>query len=77
VQVTGRVFLVGEIVQTGRTNDEIEVAVTEAADRQTLGDALQFPMIFHTVSGEPDEPHLEVTPGAVPEVRGEEPVLEF
>jgi len=32
-------------------------------------------LTFHTVSKEPVESHIEVTPGAVPEQRGEEPDL--
>lgn len=32
-------------------------------------------LTFHTVAKEPVEPHVEVSPGAVPEQRGEEPDL--
>jgi hypothetical protein len=69
----GRVFLVGEIVVTGQTDDEIEVALTDGGDRQGLVDAL--PMFrgrlrFHSVDGEPDEPFVEVTPGSDPVPQG-------
>lgn len=67
--VTGRVFLVGEIVQRGVTEDDIEVAITDPSDRQVLIDGLpQYAGILHvhSVSAEPTEPHIEVTPGAEP-----------
>jgi hypothetical protein len=67
--VSGRVFLVGEIVQAGQTEDDIEVAVTEPGDRQVIADGLpQYAGLlhFHHVEAEPVEPHIEVTPGAEP-----------
>jgi len=79
LQVEGQVFLVGEIVQSNQTSGDIEVSVTKGSDRQIIADGLPqwaARLQFHTVSGEPGEPHVEVTPGAVPEQRGEEPDLE-
>jgi hypothetical protein len=72
------VFLVGEIVQ-GQTDDNLEVAVTEPADKQTLADGLpQYAgrLSFTTVSGEPRERFVEVSAGATPEPQGEEPDLD-
>lgn len=77
VEVKGKVFLVGEIVE-GQTDDDIEVALTDSSDRQPLSDGLpQYAgrLTFHTVSAEPTEPHVPVGPGAVPEAQGEEPDL--
>lgn len=65
--LSGRVFLVGEIVQRGSTDSDIEIAVTDAADKQPIADALKQwagRISFHVVEAEPTEPHLEVTPGA-------------
>lgn len=76
--ITGRVFLMGEIVQNGDTVKDIEVAVTDASDKQVIVDGLSqwsSRLVFHTVSGEPGEPHVEVTPGAVPDQKGAEPDL--
>lgn len=70
--LTGRVFLTGEIVQRGETANDIEVAITNQPDQQILIDGLpqyQGRLVFHLVSHEPSEPHLEVTPGA-PAQRG-------
>jgi hypothetical protein len=78
LQPSGRVFLVGEIVQSHETDDNIEVALTDGSDRQVIADGLpqwSDRLTFHTVSKEPVEPHVEVTPGAVPEAAGEEPDL--
>ena len=74
--VVGRVFLVGEIVQTGRTEEEVEVAVTDPADKNTLTAAVPFELAFTVVTDVPGEPHIEVTPGAQPLQAGEEPTLE-
>jgi hypothetical protein len=71
--VKGRVFLVGEIVATGQTNGDIEVALT-ADDRQAIGQGLpQYAsrFVFHHVTGEPQEAHVEVTPGQVPQQGGQ------
>ncbi len=64
--IIGRVFLVGEIVDTGQTDDVIDVAVTESADRATIMG--QLPQLaqrleIHVIEGEPNEKHVEVTPG--------------
>jgi hypothetical protein len=66
--VQGRVFLVGEIVERGETNGDIEVALT-ADDRQAIAAGVpQYAarLVFHHVQGEPQEKHVEVTPGKVP-----------
>lgn len=65
--VTGKVYLVGEIVVRGATDDDLEVAVTEAGDRQVLADQLTMfagRLVFHVVDEQPDEDFIEVTPGA-------------
>ena len=72
----GRVFLVGEIVQRGETSGDIEVALTVSDDRQVLVQGLPRyakRMTFHVVSGEPSEPHLEVTPGAPEAAQASQP----
>jgi hypothetical protein len=72
VAVTGRVFLVGEIVQRGQTDGDVEVALTEQADQDALNQGLpQYAgrLVFHLVASEPSEPHMEVTQGA-PAQRG-------
>jgi hypothetical protein len=63
--VAGQVFLVGELVQHGETDSDIEVMLTEKADQQVI--AQQLPqwsgrLSFHVVSGAPGEPHIDVTP---------------
>ena len=64
VPLQGRAFLVGEIVATGQTNDAVEIAVTDDADRQPLQDAATFPTVFHTVAGEPREQFAEIGSGS-------------
>jgi hypothetical protein len=67
--VAGRVFLVGEIVQVGSTDDDIEVRLTEPGDRQAIADGLpQYAglIAFGAVQDVPAETHIEVTPGAEP-----------
>lgn len=76
VQVQGRVFLVGEIVQAGATAEEVEVSVTDPADRQPLDRAASFPTVFRVIQDEPGEQFVEVTPGSEAVVRGEEPTLD-
>jgi hypothetical protein len=76
--IRGRVFLVGAIVQESETSDNIEVALTDSSDKQTINDGLPVyagRLTFHTVNKEPVEPHVEVTPGAVPQQAGTEPDL--
>lgn len=58
--INGRAWLIGEIVATG-TAQNVEVAVTDPADRQTLADAAKFPVQFHVVQGEPQEVSVEIT----------------
>ncbi len=72
LQFNGRVFLVGEIVQRGSTSDPVEVRVTDASDRQTASQ-VPFPVSVRVLPGEPQEPYVEVTPGANPVIKGEEP----
>lgn len=62
--LTGRVWLVGQIL-TGQTTGPIDVSVTAAADRQTISAALsQYQFVFHVVKGVPPEKNVEVTPQA-------------
>lgn len=64
----GRVFLVGEIVQEGYTENDLEVALTEAGDRQTIisqAPDLRGRVHFTRVATEPREQFVEVTPGAI------------
>lgn len=77
--VNGRVFLVGEIVAQGQTRDDIEVAVTDMSDKQTIAAALpEFAgmLVFLDVEGEPREQFVEVTPGQDVAPGGVEPTLE-
>lgn len=59
VDLVGRAWLVGQIVMVGVTN-EVEVALTDDADRQTIADALRVPVVFHRVTGPPAEEAVEV-----------------
>jgi hypothetical protein len=75
VEVSGRVFLVGEIVERGEVRNNIDVAVTDPTDRQVLVTALpqyQGRLVFVLVDGEPREANIEVTPGAETSPRGAE-----
>jgi hypothetical protein len=71
--ITGQVFLVGEIVQTGETTDTIGVDITADADRDIIGRGVQFPVQIKMITGVPNEPYIEVTPGASGAVQGEMP----
>lgn len=73
--VQGQVFLVGEIVDRGETDDTVEIAVTNGADRQVIQPAVPFPVSFQVVEGEPAEEFVEVTPGSDPRTGGAEPDL--
>jgi hypothetical protein len=73
--VAGQVFLVGEIIETGQTDDAVEISVTDPADRQTIKSGVPFEVVFHVVQGEPQEEFLEATPGADPRSGGAEPDL--
>ena len=67
IDVEGEVWLVGEIVQQGATSEDIEVDVTEPGDRQTLVSELpqyRGRLFFRVITTVPDEPFVEVTPGA-------------
>jgi hypothetical protein len=59
-EISGRAWLVGEIVQRGVTSGPVEIAVTDPADRQPLADAANFPVQFHIVAGEPKEQAEEI-----------------
>lgn len=72
LQVQGRVFLVGEIVQTGQTADPVNVDITSDADRDVVS-KVPFPVIVKVVAAEPSEPYIEVTPGADTAMKGELP----
>lgn len=71
--VSGRIFLVGEIVQTGQTSDTINVDITDTSDRDVISRGVQLPMQIKVVSKEPSEPYIEVTPGVNPVQKGELP----
>jgi hypothetical protein len=73
--IVGKVFLVGEIVVEGQTDDAVEISVTDAADRQTIKNSVQFEVAFQVIQGEPAEEYVEVTPGADPRAGGAEPDL--
>jgi hypothetical protein len=79
--IEGRVFLIGEIVEQGQTDDELEVAITEGSDRQRIADQLpEFAgrMLFRSVPDVPGERYYEVTPGSTPAPGGlEEPEIDF
>jgi hypothetical protein len=62
----GKVYLIGKIVQMGKSADDIEIDVTVESDEQIISDGLPdlAPRLqFQVVSGPPDEPFVEVTPG--------------
>jgi hypothetical protein len=63
VQLQGKAYLIGEIVVKGSTADAVEIAVTDDVDRQPLQDAATFPVVFHTVDGEPKEQFAEIGTG--------------
>jgi hypothetical protein len=76
--IEGRVFLVGAIVANGAA-DVVEIALTARDDRATIMETL--PELagrarFSIVSGEPDEPWFEVTPGTAPAFGGAEPSMD-
>lgn len=61
--VTGNIYLVGEIVQTGSTSDTINVDITDASDRDTIAQGVQLPIQIKVITGTPNEPYIDVTPG--------------
>jgi hypothetical protein len=73
--VPGRVFLVGDIVIEGETQDDVEIAVT---DKQAIPQlqTLPFPTQFKVVDRNPFEQYVEVTPGQPIQPGGEQPTLE-
>lgn len=70
--ITGRLFLVGEIVATGMAVDEIECDITVEEDRQIV---LSVPFSVHVkvIQDQPNEPYVEVTPGRSATSGGAEP----
>lgn len=71
--LTGKVYLVGEIVQTGETSDVVAVDITADADRDVVARGVQFPVQIKVIPAEPNEPYIEVTPGANPVMKGQMP----
>jgi len=62
--ITGKVWLVGQIVDEGEANASVEIDVSKTEDKQTLTDALPFPTTIHVVTSPPSgEPFLDVSPG--------------
>lgn len=61
--VTGKVFLVGEIVVRGETPPPVEIAVTVKADGKLIQASVPFAVVVHTVVGKPSERFLDVSPG--------------
>jgi hypothetical protein len=62
VQLQGRAWLVGEIVAKGSTDGPVEIAVNNPDDQAALKQAAQFPVVFHRVSGQPQEQSAEINP---------------
>jgi hypothetical protein len=72
--VTGSIYLVGEIVQTGQTADTVNVDITADADRDVIARGVQFPVQIKVVSGPPNEPYIDVSPGSTnTAIQGEMP----
>lgn len=61
--VNGNVYLVGEIVQTGSTSDPVDVDLTDTSDRDTVAHSVPFPVQIKVISGVPQEPYIDVSPG--------------
>lgn len=72
LQVSGRVFLTGEIVDSGVATDTVEVSITDPEDRGTVS-SVPFPTTVTLIRGTPDGPFIEVTPGGAPTQGGAEP----
>lgn len=66
-KLKGEVWLVGEIVQRGATDGDIEVDVTEMLDKATiingLPDKYHGYIKVHPTQGVPEEPNVQVGPG--------------
>lgn len=75
LELVGQAFLVGEIVQQGQTDDEVEVRLTARDDLAAVR-SVPFPVDARVVPEPPTEPNVEVTPGASPVTAGEEPAPE-
>lgn len=63
VQLQGKAWLVGQIAAEGQTSDAVEVAITDPADKQPLQQAATFPVVFHQVTGEPQEQSVPIGGG--------------
>lgn len=59
-QIQGKAWLVGQIVADGSATN-VEVAITNPADKQPLADAASFPVTFHVVPGKPAEQAVPIT----------------
>jgi hypothetical protein len=70
--VTGRVFLVGEIVESGVASDTVDVNITDPEDRGAVS-SVPFPTTVTLIRGTPNGPFVEVTPGGAPTQGGAEP----
>ena len=75
-RINGQAYLVGEIVQQGQTNNPVNVDITDPRDRETITAGVPFMVDMKVVSGEPSEPHIDVTPGSTPVQKGELPAFE-
>lgn len=73
--ITGRVFLVGEIVETGVATDAVDVNITDPEDRGAVS-SVPFPTNVTLIRGTPNAAFIEVTPGGAPSQGGAEPEFE-
>lgn len=67
-KIRGQVYIVGKAAATGSITkeDDLELAITNPLDKQTIINALpglKGRIVFHRLTGEPEEEHLEATPG--------------
>jgi hypothetical protein len=73
-KIQGQIWLAGEIVQKGGTNDNVEVVISEPIDKSTiihgLPDEYHGHLQFRVSHELPKEPHIEVTPGSKASVAG-------
>lgn len=63
VTLAGKAWLVGEIVAKGNTQDAVEIAISDPADKDALQAAATFPVVFHQVAGEPQEESVPIGGG--------------
>jgi hypothetical protein len=64
--IQGQVFIVGQLADQGKTNGDIDLAITNPSDRSVIEAGLpqyRGKLSFKVVQGEPVEPHVDVTPG--------------